>query len=67
MPPVIAIAQIRFGAFTGLAPSLVAEAIFFALRHYATLGWSLQPAAPGSLKCQQTYRGGKREDANQDH
>jgi 16S rRNA (cytosine967-C5)-methyltransferase len=26
--------------------SLVAEAIFFALRHYATLGWSLQPAAP---------------------
>ncbi len=24
--------------------SLVAEAIFFALRHYATLGWVLQPA-----------------------
>ena len=26
--------------------SVVAEAIFFALRHYATLSWSLQPAAP---------------------
>jgi len=26
--------------------SLVAEAIFFALRHYATLSWSMQPAAP---------------------
>ena len=26
--------------------SLVAEAIFFALRHYATLSWSLQPAVP---------------------
>lgn len=26
--------------------SLVAEAIFFALRRYATLGWAMQPAAP---------------------
>jgi len=26
--------------------SLVAEAIFFALRRYATLGWALQPAMP---------------------
>ncbi|HTN50216.1 MAG TPA: RsmB/NOP family class I SAM-dependent RNA methyltransferase [Burkholderiaceae bacterium] len=26
--------------------SLIAEAIFYALRHYATLGWSLQPAVP---------------------
>jgi 16S rRNA (cytosine967-C5)-methyltransferase len=26
--------------------SLVAEAIFFALRRYATLGWTLQPAPP---------------------
>lgn len=27
--------------------SLVAEAIFFALRHYATLGWVMQPALAG--------------------
>jgi 16S rRNA (cytosine967-C5)-methyltransferase len=26
--------------------SLVAEAIFFALRRYATLGWAMQPASP---------------------
>ena len=26
--------------------SLVAEAIFFALRHFATLSWSMQPAVP---------------------
>jgi 16S rRNA (cytosine967-C5)-methyltransferase len=36
--------------------SLVAEAIFFALRRYATLGWALQPATAARALCVATPR-----------